>query len=186
MGQYYKPVLISEPGTIRNFLPHNYHEGAKLMEHSYIGNGFVADVLRHLAECPQRLYWIGDYAERRDFFNPTKPLSEKEMKEVLSSKYEVAPTEDSVQWTFNNAYIINHEKKEYLKLEVGILDMFQVCPLCLLTAVGNGKGGGDYFRENKDYVGIWAGDLISLSYELPKDCAGMKDVTDVYVFLGDD
>ena len=39
-------------------------------------------------------------------------------------------------------------------------------PVSLLTAVGNGKGGGDYGWYNKQLVGIWAFDLISIEDEV--------------------
>ena len=41
-------------------------------------------------------------------------------------------------------------------------------PLSLLTAVGNGKGCGDYFGLNSCDIGIWAWDIISIEDEIPE------------------
>lgn len=40
-------------------------------------------------------------------------------------------------------------------------------PLPLLTAVGNGLGGGDYYGINKDQVGGWAWCTISVEDDIP-------------------
>jgi hypothetical protein len=45
----------------------------------------------------------------------------------------------------------------------------KIHPLPLLTADGNGRGGGDYNGEGIDHVGTWARDRISLMKEIPED-----------------
>jgi hypothetical protein len=40
-------------------------------------------------------------------------------------------------------------------------------PLSLLTAEGNGRGGGDYRGAHEDLVGSWARDVISVEREAP-------------------
>lgn len=65
----------------------------------------------------------------------------------------------------------------------------------LLTAVGNGKGGGDYYGDraiNKEDVGLWAGDLIEIvkynedykwNYETKQyEYKGYKNITDDVLF----
>jgi hypothetical protein len=49
-------------------------------------------------------------------------------------------------------------------------------PLPLLTAEGNGNGGGDYYGENKNMVGIWARDIISISDTVPEGFTELKCV----------
>jgi hypothetical protein len=41
-------------------------------------------------------------------------------------------------------------------------------PLPLLTAEGNGRGGGDY-RGESPLIGSWARDVISVETEAPTD-----------------
>jgi hypothetical protein len=38
----------------------------------------------------------------------------------------------------------------------------------LLTAEGNGRGGGDFEGIGEKFVGTWARDIISVEKELPK------------------
>jgi hypothetical protein len=68
-------------------------------------------------------------------------------------------------------YIVNHTKKVYVKKnnEMYIVASEQLVfhPLALLTAEGNGRGGGDYNGPNKDMVGTWARDVISMENEAP-------------------
>ena len=48
---------------------------------------------------------------------------------------------------------------EYIKNNT--VDEWCLHPLSLLTALGNGKGGGDYHGINEDLIGYWAFDEIS-------------------------
>ena len=83
---------------------------------------------------------------------------------------------------FDGWYLINHSTNEYVDLgkfrkENGWVESWMdrdgqkvsywmaIHPLPLLTACGNGRGGGDYHEEYPDYdlVGIWAFDLIEFS-----------------------
>lgn len=66
MGQYYVPVVLNEAGQIEcRMCSWDFNNGAKLMEHSWIGNDFVAafETLL-LTEAPRRVVWAGDYADR--------------------------------------------------------------------------------------------------------------------------
>ncbi len=69
-------------------------------------------------------------------------------------------------------FLINHTKKlyvDYSKLPKD-KDGWIVNPLPLLTALGNGRGGGDYYEDRPDYdkVGIWAHDILSIEFEIPE------------------
>jgi hypothetical protein len=60
-------------------------------------------------------------------------------------------------------YLVNHDTRQYVdKDKAG-----DVHPLPLLTAEGNGRGGGDYRGGNEDLVGIWARDILSAEHEVP-------------------
>lgn len=64
MGQYYKPVLLDDAGCIAWwFYSHDYDNGLKLMEHSWVGNEFVAAVAAMLSGGHYRMVWAGDYAD---------------------------------------------------------------------------------------------------------------------------
>ena len=42
-------------------------------------------------------------------------------------------------------------------------------PIPLLTAVGNGRGGGDFSGIGEENVGCWAGDLLEVRTVRPDD-----------------
>jgi hypothetical protein len=69
-------------------------------------------------------------------------------------------------------YIVNHTKKQYISKENR-----EIHPLPLLTAEGNGMGGGDYRGSNEMEVGSWARDCISLEKEIP---IGFEELTLVF------
>ncbi len=83
---------------------------------------------------------------------------------------------------FDGWYLINHSANEYVDLgkfqkENGWVESWtdrdgqkvsywmDVHPLPLLTACGNGRGGGDYYEKYPDFdlVGIWSFDLIEFA-----------------------
>ena len=84
--------------------------------------------------------------------------SENEDKEIA---YETEDPTDA-------RYIINETKKEFVDMwDIISLDTWQIHPLPLLTADGNGRGGGDYYGTDLAYVGQWAGDVIRIADNLP-------------------
>ena len=154
MGQYYRPVILLPAGVIIAYWDcDHYNNGAKLMEHSYIGNEVVDQVMGYLDSNPSRLIWAGDYADRLCPGGPTL--------------YDLADDLPAMQTSHGHnsslRYVINHSREQYLYLDEYRLGDFTIHPLPLLTAVGNGRGGGDYCGINLDSVGTWAGDLISTS-----------------------
>ena len=184
MGQYYVPTIINKNG-VETFNAHQYGNGYKLVEHSWIGNYLVQAVVTRLYKNPSILFWMGDYAELSDItkeaaktalFDYNIPIGKQFMEDIHADKYNkrVISEKDFV----HPKYIINHTAKVYFDidkctstppgLEPGDDDWI-VHPLPLLTAVGNGRGGGDYYAEiDKQYVGNWAGDVIETAYEVPE------------------
>ena len=150
--------------------PHKYDNGAKLMEHSYIGNNFVQAVEFLLIDTGenkarwsgQRISWAGDYAsalqgEEENLYNLTKGDGLQMLVEAIPEDY---------------IYLINLDKKQYVdKSKCPNMSSdwsdFKIHPLPLLTAEGNGRGGGDY-RGDEDYVGSWARNRIALVNKVPE------------------
>ncbi len=150
-----------------------------------------------------RIVWAGDYMDARIFLPENEPNKEQTLYafamdhfcertvdayEALSGVYlrqTVAKTLESCDKEeinyilideFNKEFrfILNHAKKEFVdKLKCpACSDGWIIHPLSLLTSSGNGRGGGDY-RGKSDYVGTWAGDVISVESELP---TGFKEI----------
>ncbi len=67
MGQYYKPIFLSENNKpVLSVTCYDFGSGAKLMEHSWMKNTFVRFIEKHLMLQPQKLVWAGDYADNEN------------------------------------------------------------------------------------------------------------------------
>jgi hypothetical protein len=171
MGQGYNAVILDESGKIiRTWVnPHNYGNGYKLMEHSYIGNQFMFVVESLLCsegmfyKC--RLVWAGDYADNED--GADKNLYTVAMDDCGGKESVGLPKVDMSSYR----YIVNHTKKLYVDKNLEFED--NIHPLSLLTADGNGRGGGDYSGTSEELVGTWARDVISVEKDLP---TGFKEL----------
>jgi len=174
MGQYYMPVSIEKEQSVYS---HDYGNGLKLMEHSWIGNNFVGVVERLISKGGDwfgtRIVWGGDYAdgdvdangvETGNFYqkfgeNNIKPVFDKPKSRKLR-------------------YLVNLDKNEFVDLnKVPVTDVlykkfkYRIHPLPLLTCEGNGRGGGD-FRGNdpNGLVGKWARNRVVMETTKPKNC----------------
>lgn len=203
MGQYYYPTIINDDGTINYLVSHDYGNGLKLMEHSYIGNNFVNAVSSQIWKEPKGIAWIGDYSDyempedeaelepyekklpQPDFMNLYHTIfDDLNDDSPFGNQFKIKPEPIEMDLDFYDGfYIVNHTSKEYIDLGEywrkykrvwknydGTETEYAVHPLPLLTACGNGRGGGDYWDKymNYDKVGIWAFDMIELTDEEPE------------------
>lgn len=167
MGQYYRVYLKDVDGKeiVLNRNVDGQYTFAKIMEHSWWKNNFVGTVCNMLYQNPHKIAWVGDYANDFEKYDLVWPRDED--KDVS-----IGVTERIL--LLDNKYIVNHTTKEYLdcneykKNSVDLTDPnWIIHPLSLLTAIGNGQGGGDYFGLNSDEVGIWCNNEISIEHACP-------------------
>lgn len=164
MGQYYMPV-IKRGNKLRRVYSHDFGNGFKLTEHSYVGNYFVNVVANNLVENPAQLYWVGDYAEVDDFVS--KSMFDKIYDYAWCRKKNSRTTVEDRNINFDwdkDWYYINLTKRQYT--HVPKEGNWTYSPISLLTAIGNGRGGGDY-RGDNSMIGYWAGDKVYLSMTKP-------------------
>ena len=177
MGQYYKAVILGKnKKTVKEFVaPHSLQNGAKLMEHSYLGNNFVEAFQNLIYKNPQVVVWAGDYADeckgrKSNLYDRCKDKLETVKESWSKLRY------------MDVRYVVNHTKKLYvdtyqikhITASWAAADCLTIHPLPLLTCEGNGRGGGDYRGEDHDgIVGSWARHLISVE---PKEPIGYKEI----------
>lgn len=215
MGQYYKCIVLKKDWKetqkpIRAALsPYDFHNGAKLMEHSYVRNNYVSAFMHLVHELDKDrsglpCVWCGDYADT--FSTEGLPLFEKlnEDTQKMETVGGFQGWELAVEWMdkgkeksdeykavlemvedynmHNYRYIINHTKKQYVKVPAYEKDKWIIHPLPILLADGSGRGSGDYHDEictnpeeqdfdkrkyvkkhNAKFVGAWAYDTISVT-----------------------
>jgi hypothetical protein len=166
MGQYYKPINLDDKQWLYT---HDYDTGLKLMEHSWIGNQFVGVVMNLMLKgglwFKKRIVWAGDYygdqGEEVHHWNNHDSDDDK-----------IHPTIFMDKETQKKAKLVNHTKKLYVRYdEMPTKEVeWVINPLPLLTALGNGRGGGDYYEKFPDFdkVGSWAGDVLSIEMAVPK------------------
>jgi hypothetical protein len=167
MGQGYLVIILgSQPTTddtkeiIRTWVdPHSYGNGYKLLEHSYINNNFV-NVIEYLISplgifYKSRIVWAGDYAD--DEAEQNKNLNTISQEDINSGKGSHQASQDMSAYT----YIVNHTTRQYVVKTEGIH------PLPILTAEGNGRGGGDYYGTSMELVGTWARHILSVEKTIP-------------------
>ena len=153
MGQYFICVFLAEDCKfIRAFVsPHNYMNGAKLVEHSYVGIPFMDAVEFMLS--PQgmfyksRIVWAGDYAD-----------DEEPGKNLYSIAYNAEDKMVFLEKRTDCKFILNHTKKLFINKDT----LGDIHPLAILTAEGNGRGNGDYHGSDEELCGSWARDVISV------------------------
>ena len=189
--------------------PYDFDNGAKLMEHSYVRNNYVSAFMHLVHELDKDrsglpCVWCGDYADT--FSTEGLPLFEKintdtQKIEIVggfnayNEAHEWITKDDDKSDEYkevlnliedynmhNYRYIINHTKKQYVKVPAYEKDKWIIHPLPILLAYGNGLGLGDYNDEictnpdeqdwdkrkyvkkhNAKFVGTWAYDTISVT-----------------------
>lgn len=165
MGQYFRAILKQNKNrryAVYNRNVNGCYTMAKLMEHSWWDNDFCKAIEKKLYHRSAQVGWIGDYADD----DVVLPKARMEVSNIHGIKGIEIQNFDENSFTLDNKFLINKDKKEYVDLneykEKSIdKDGWIINPLPLLTAVGNGNGGGDYFAEQgKEFVGTWAFDRL--------------------------
>lgn len=181
MGQYYRGAILrkdykesKENPVLFALYPYDVkNNGAKLLEHSYIGNHYVGAYMRELSDTDGKYFnypfvWVGDYADEITLVD-----NYTEEKKEVSVYNEATDIEDDFKEYINEngdefgkeyKYIVNFTKNEYVVVPSLNLDVWDMHPLSLLTAFGNGRGGGDYYeKEGLEDIGRWAFDNIGVT-----------------------
>ncbi len=189
MGQYYRAVLgckdaksnkdlkVFSSFDVQNKDGKDIGSCQKLMEHGWLGNRYCRCIEKQIYKNPMRVAWVGDYAEDSDF---------EEIKENYGFDY--TPSVEDIwgenvetpiqiyegRFTVNKKFLVNHSFKEYIDIAEYIKrstdnEGWQVNPLVVLTAIGNGRGGGDYYGpDGIEDVGIWAWSVLSFENKAPE------------------
>ena len=174
MGQYYN--IITKKDDKYTVYDRSYFDRqgksvymmAKLTEHSWIGNTTMECFSSIILRNPQNVAWVGDYADDTELEEITnKVLTLKDIKS-LHCKAHKSDNETTMEYLpIDTKYmlLVNWTKKQYISMydyiKKNTINDWCLHPLSLLTALGNGKGGGDYHGINEELIGYWAFDEIS-------------------------
>lgn len=165
MGQYYEAAVKSAKAkNWRRFNSWDVNCSAKMCDQAFMDNLYTAIIKSMIFKHPMCVVWSGDYAD-------PEQGTEKNLQEV-ARRQKISEDETKRAITIHQRmhYLVNHSKKVYFNYALIEPDEygFRLDPLPLLCAEGNGRGGGDYFGDNKEQTGIWARDLISIEENIPE------------------
>ena len=175
MGQYYKLAFKHNDGQVvynDRCVGDRGYIMAKLMEHSWMNHPLMVAVAREMYKNPMRLIWCGDYAEPDEVTNETS--GEVEYDKLWGDEDNTHKFDEAVGlFDYKGKWFCNHDKRLAIPLDKYVKKSSNkngwcVCPFSLLTAVGNGRGGGDYDGDNVEQVGFWAWNLVSIEDEMPE------------------
>lgn len=187
MGQYYVcltknkdgqkawDLQVVKPEGITRDNPEyfDYYNGIKLMEHSWIGNSFMTAISKYIYKNPTKVAWVGDYANDFQWEDPEdRPEPKKLWKQAWGvNQIEIEPVKE---FDLKGKFLVNHTLKTALAFDNYIkestYDGWCLHPLSLLTACGNGLGGGDFPRKciGGYMIGDWCWNEISIEDECPE------------------
>ena len=173
MGQYYKIALKRNGENLivndRKVKGCDYM-GAKLMEHSYLGNRVCDAVSGMIHNHPSKVAWIGDYADDGDEVSQATEGDvsyEKVWHDDVDNSYEF----DFCEFDYARKFLVNHTKKVCISFDKWLAasdNRWPIYPVSLLTAIGNGRGGGDYCGNAMARIGSWVWDEIEITDSQPE------------------
>jgi len=172
---------------------HAFGSFSKLTEHSWISNPLVNSVYSLIFKSAKKVAWIGDYAEEAydscgEAYTKAMPFDEfhrfyelawgdnaKELSPGLFSNRDLSILDFSTK----DMFLVNHDREAYIDMPAyirenttrgGIWDGYCMDPLPLLTACGNGRGGGDFHESGTGYenIGIWAFEYLEYTDKIPQ------------------
>ena len=178
MGQYFKAVIEQEKKTEVIESTH----GQKLMEFSWIDCYFPNFVASKLLNKKGRVAFVGDYADKVKI----KKIPIDKLFEYCWGENRTPKKTSKTNFSIDDKFIINHTTKEFLDCNAYIKNSTKddecIHPLPLLTAIGNGLGGGDFSYPQDEAmltkVGIWAYDELEITNTKPSK---YKEFTCIFI-----
>lgn len=189
MGQYYRALTENKKDgqrvwsiqtvewreTVdRGEKDYGLYNGIKLTEHSWIGNDFMVGISEYLYKNPTHVAWVGDYSDT-DAWGNVNSVDYRSLHERAWNTIEEVDAQKS-NFDVRHKFLVNHTKKTFVDFDDYIEkstteDGWCLHPLSLLTACGNGLGGGDFHKTTtsigNENVGRWGFDEISIEDEAP-------------------
>lgn len=176
MGQYYRGY-VNHNGKIKVFdnIVDGEWTGLKLMEHSYMLNSYVSNVINDLFYNKGQVCWVGDYYAEDDYQQANcknKELVKSIGDYVWDKAKRTKCTIKKVRY-LQNCLIVNHTKKLIIDCDdyyeknkwyeewEGKKYPWCIHPLPLLTCSAN-HSGGSYYGINQNDCGTWFNDVIEV------------------------
>ena len=163
MGQFWKPAFkkAKRKSTWQVLHPFKHGNTLRLMDQAHIGEPIMWDVHSLIWKKPTQIVWAGDYNEDGKY---QKLYFSNEYTDTIPQKFDAEKLH----------YLVNKTKNLYIVYDYLNQKSTDIDALAILCAECNGLGGGDYFGENMELAGTWAGDVFYTTDKLPKNCTEYK------------
>lgn len=175
MGSYYKPVIADTKTFVtKTFNPHDYDNGYKLMEHSYLENYFMSTIMNQLAE-------PAEYIHLCDYHEPDR---------IYENTWDDLPDDSKPEENNNHpGFIMNHTNKSFIdfielkKLYKEKSIEWPIHPIPILcNSEEQSSGGGDYHPVDSRRS-TWASNTLQVTNEFIDIPADYKNVTKDCLFF---
>ncbi len=188
MGQYYN--ILTKRNNKYTLYSRSYrltdgsteYQFAKLTEHSWINNTTMSCFSNLILRKPTKVAWVGDYSDEYEKDETINNLDYNQIKELHDLAWNDEVREKILPFRpllVKFLLLVNWDKKQYVDMfeyiekstvKEGDFEGWCLHPLSLLTALGNGFGGGDYHGINEKLVGSWCFDTLSFeSYDIKEN-----------------
>lgn len=193
MGQYYHIAIKPKDGEVvynKREVEGVGYTTAKLTEHSYSSTWIMKSVMSMLEKTPCKVAWVGDYSEDEEVSKITNGEVNRRALWPENGDPDVKTTVfKKTKFPVKSKWLVNHAKKTCVKLAGGFFrDSYKIAlqdgtvktrhlllnPIPVLTAIGNGRGGGDYFGPDEELAGSWAWDELSIENSIPRGYHRLK------------
>ena len=171
MGAYYMATLagVKKKSKPIGLNPWDYDNGAKLMEHSYIGNNYVNLIMNELLDDSKSVVWLCNNhtadeitTRERENIKVVKRKSKKLSLDINDNKYFI------VNLT-KGEFIDMKQLKKLYRTQKEKNNGWDIHPLPILTNSERGSAEEvDYSIEGKRR-GVWAEDVIYTTKTKPSD-----------------
>lgn len=188
MGQYYQIQIVAPESQDRNVTlikPSHFDDGLKLMEFAYTHSDTskaLFQVIEKYNGESVRVATVGDYAEVGDVEASFEGFTDPMGLSIGKAGIRLSVVCDNLHldglyhrefpklgWSRHRT-VINEDRGEYIVID--LWDKEALNPLFLLTALGNGRGGGDYAGTCEELIGKWAYNSLRVIEGEYKDAGG--------------
>ena len=192
MGQYYNVVIKNEKEykgydlSLLDSYGKECYTMAKLTEHSWLNNSTMNTFSNLIFRNPSQIAWVGDYANDLEQDKRPNNLTTEQVNELHKMAWGKKKLKMLEYHPLNTKFLllVNWTKKEFIDMynytQHNTYSGWCLHPLSLMTALGNGLGGGDYRGTDQDLIGSWCFDEISFEADDIKEELINKDFKQIY------
>lgn len=179
MGAYYEATLVDDENVGVKFSTHDYDNGLKLMEHSYLGNNYCKHIMSLIHDNPMGIVWLCDYHEPDSISRLTWDTTDEAPKQTERNDFP-----DDIYYIVNESdkLFIDIKKLEELYEMDERADNWHIHPIPILcNSDRHSLGGGDFHQEDSRRA-TWCEDKLFTTKEKP-DTDAYEDVTADVLFF---